>query len=201
MRRLGIHSKAIKPSFVSVREFSITVFCSEQLTILQPERRNCALIPELRFPSNVEFSRIRTFLSQQFPNPLTLDTVIQINATETATVRDLSRPGAFRDLDPTIKIPESYQFNVGFERELFKGIVFESNFTVNKTVRLWREYNANAPVLPAGTPDRDGNGEINFTDYLLGINSGISRFFLGSRTDDVGLLDLNGGSCSANRNL
>ncbi len=151
----------------------------------------------LRFPANVEFTRIRTFLSNQFPNPLTLDTAIQINATETATVRQLSRPGAFRDLDPTIKIPESYQFNVGFEREIFKGLVFETNFTINKTVRLWREYNANAPVLPSGTPDRDGNGMITLTDYLLGINTGISRFILGSPTDDVGLFDLAGGSCSA----
>jgi hypothetical protein len=93
---------------------------------------------------------------------LTLDTQIPISATATRSVRDLSRRGGFRDLDPTLKIPESYQFNVGFEREIFKGIVFETNFTLNKTVRLWREYNANAPILPAGTPDRDGNGTITF---------------------------------------
>jgi hypothetical protein len=126
---------------------------------------------------------------------LTLDTQIPISATATRSVRDLSRRGGFRDLDPTLKIPESYQFNVGFEREIFKGIVFETNFTLNKTVRLWREYNANAPILPAGTPDRDGNGTITFTDYLLGINSGISRFVLGSPTDDVGLTSLTGGNC------
>jgi hypothetical protein len=148
-----------------------------------------------RFPADVEFARIRTFLSNQFPNPLTLDTQIPISATATRSVRDLSRRGGFRDLDPTLKIPESYQFNVGFEREIFKGIVFETNFTLNKTVRLWREYNANAPILPAGTPDRDGNGTITFTDYLLGINSGISRFVLGSPTDDVGLTSLTGGNC------
>ena len=157
---------------------------------------------ELRFDSRnnfgpgVEFARIRTFLSNQFPNPLTLDTQIPISATATRSVRDLSRRGGFRDLDPNLKIPESYQFNVGFEREIFKGLVFETNFTLNKTVRLWREYNANAPRLPAGTPDRDGNGRITFTDYLMGINTGISRFFPGLPTDDVGLLDLNGGECS-----
>ncbi len=151
----------------------------------------------IRFPANVEFARIRTFLSQQFPNPLTLDTAIQVNATETMTVRELSRTGGFRELDPNIKIPESYQFNLGFEREIFKGIVFETNATYNRTIHLWREKNINAPVLPAGTPDRDNDGRITFTDYLLGVNTGISRFFLGSPTDDVGLLDLNGGSCSA----
>jgi len=157
---------------------------------------------ELRFDSRnsfgpgVEFARIRTFLSTNFPNPLTLDTQIPISATATRSVRDLSRPGAFRDLDPNLKIPESYQFNVGFERELFKGLVFESNFTLNKTVRLWRETNVNAPRLPDGTPDRDGNGQVNFTDYLLGITTGISRFVLGSPTDDVGLTSLTGGACT-----
>ncbi len=157
---------------------------------------------ELRFDSRnnfgpgVTFSFVRNFLSSQFPNPLTLDTQIPISATATRTVRELSRPGAFRDLDPNIKIPESYQFNVGFERQLAKGLTFETNFTLNKTVRLWRETNINAPRLPANTPDRDGNGRITFTDYLLGINTGISRFFLGSPTDDVGLLDLGGGTCS-----
>jgi hypothetical protein len=150
----------------------------------------------VRFPADVEFARIRTFLSERFPQALTLDTQIPISATATRSVRDLSRPGAFRDLDPNLKIPESYQFNVGFEREIYKGLVFETNFTLNKTVRLWREYNANAPILPAGTPDRDGNGQITFTDYLLGINTGISRFVLGSPTDDVGLTSLTGGACT-----
>jgi hypothetical protein len=148
-----------------------------------------------RFPSDVTFNLIRDFFSQRFPNPVTLDTAIPINAAgATRTVRELSRPGAFRDLDPNIKIPESYQFNIGFEREIFKGITFETNFTLNKTIHLWREYNANAPILPAGTPDRNGDGRVTFTDYLLGINSGISRFVLGSPTDDVGL----SGTCTGN---
>jgi hypothetical protein len=150
-----------------------------------------------RFPSDVTFNLIRDFFSARFPNPVTLDTLIPINATgATRSVRDLSRPGAFRELDPNIKIPESYQFNIGFEREIFKGITFETNFTLNKTIHLWREYNANAPALPSGTPDRDGNGKVTFTDYLLGINSGISRFVLGSQTDDVGLTSLTGGACT-----
>jgi outer membrane receptor protein involved in Fe transport len=150
----------------------------------------------VRFPSDVTFAVVRDFLSRQFPNPLTLDTQIPINsAGATRSVRDLSRPNVFREIDPDIKIPESYQFNVGFEREIFKGIAFEANFTLNKTVRLWREYNANAPILPAGTPDRSGDGRITFTDYLLGITSGISRFELGLPTDDVGLRSLTGGAC------
>ena len=121
----------------------------------------------------------RPFFNTQFPNRVTLDTVVPINSTRSFTVRELARPAsAFRSLEDDIKIPESYQFNVGFEREIFKGIVFETNLTWNKTVHLWREYNPNAPRLPANTPDRDGDGEITFTDYLLGVDTGISRFTL-----------------------
>ncbi|MCY7376432.1 MAG: TonB-dependent receptor [Pyrinomonadaceae bacterium] len=160
---------------------------------------------ELRFDSRnfptATVAFIRPFLNSQFPNPLTLDTQIPISATATRSVRDLARRGGFRDLDPNLKIPESYQFNVGFEREIFKGIAFEANFTLNKTIRLWREYNANAPVLPAGTPDRNGDGKITFTDYLMGITTGISRFIPGSPTDDVGLIGLTGGACTSSTQI
>lgn len=75
----------------------------------------------------------------------------------------------FRSLDPDIKIPESYQFNVGFEREIGKAFVFETNFTYNKTIRLWRETNTNAPVVPAGFVD--------LADYLdRGITTGNIQF-------------------------
>ena len=96
-----------------------------------------------------------------------------------------------RTVDPNLKIPESYQFNVGFEREIAKGLVFEANYTVNKTVRLWRDINANAPVLPAGYAD--------FTAYLLANSFTIRNggptttgsrtytFALGSTTDASGI--------------
>lgn len=64
-----------------------------------------------------------------------------------------------RSVDPNLKIPESYQFNVGYERQIGKSWVFEANYTWNKTVHLWREYNNNAAVLPAGFRD--------FTEWLL----------------------------------
>ncbi len=64
-----------------------------------------------------------------------------------------------RSVDADLKIPESYQFNIGFERELFKGWIFEANYTWNKTARLWRDSNPNAPRLPAGFTD--------WTAYLL----------------------------------
>ncbi len=151
---------------------------------------------EIRFDSgslvipqgvSLDIATVRAFLSTQFPNPLTLDTQIPLNSTTTRTVRELSRvAGAFRSLSQDLKIPESYQFNVGFERELFKGIVFEANYTYNKTAHLWREFNPNAPVLPAGTPDRNSDGQVTFTDYLLGISTGSSRFYQGGRGDTTG---------------
>ncbi|HYP52063.1 MAG TPA: hypothetical protein VEQ42_00900, partial [Pyrinomonadaceae bacterium] len=64
-----------------------------------------------------------------------------------------------RRLDPDLRIPESYQFNLGFERELGRGFVVESNLTYNRGAHLWRELSANAPVLPRGFRD--------FAAYLL----------------------------------
>lgn len=66
--------------------------------------------------------------------------------------------GFTRRLDPTLRIPESYQANLGFEREIGKGFVFEANYTWNRGLHLWREFNANAPRLPSGFS--------NFTTYL-----------------------------------
>ncbi len=145
---------------------------------------------ELRFDSRVlpagfDLTTVRASLSTFFPTSLTLDTRIQFNPTTTRTIRELSQSGqAFRSLDPDLKIPESYQFNVGFERELFNGIVFETNFTFNKTVHLWREFNPNAPVLPAGFA--------TFTDYLLSINTGTTRFELGPTNDTNGIRTASG---------
>jgi hypothetical protein len=92
---------------------------------------------------------IRTRL--QFPQVLTADSDI---------VRQFGvlNTGFSRRLDPTLRIPESYQANVGFEREIGKTFVFETNYTWNRGLHLWREFNANAPRLPAGFR--------NFTEYL-----------------------------------
>ncbi len=152
--------------------------------------------------SGLDITIVRAFLSGLFPTsrPLTLDTRVPINATATRTVRELALSGdVFRSLEEKLKIPESYQFNIGFEREIFKGLVFESNLTFNKTVRLWREYNPNAPVLPSNLTDVSGDGQITFTDYLLGINSGPNRFILGSTNDPTGIFTSIGGTtaCTA----
>ncbi|HZN01118.1 MAG TPA: TonB-dependent receptor [Pyrinomonadaceae bacterium] len=63
-----------------------------------------------------------------------------------------------RRLDPALRIPESYQLNAGIERDLGRGYSVEANFTFTRGIHLWREFNANAPILPAGYN--------NFTEFL-----------------------------------
>jgi Carboxypeptidase regulatory-like domain/TonB dependent receptor/TonB-dependent Receptor Plug Domain len=63
-----------------------------------------------------------------------------------------------RRLDPKLRIPESYQINAGIERDLGGGYSVEANFTLTRGIHLWREFNANAPILPAGYK--------NFTEFL-----------------------------------
>lgn len=107
------------------------------------------------------------------------------NATTGFSVGNLSSQGnPLRSVDANLKIPESYQFNVGFERELFKGWVFEANYTYNKTAHLWRDSNPNAPRLPAGFAD--------WTAYLLANPFDLSptrryTFYLGSTGDGSGI--------------
>jgi hypothetical protein len=99
-------------------------------------------------------SERRAFIAAnlRFPETLTPDAPL---------VRDFgARQTNFsRQLDPDLRIPESYQFNAGFERELGRGFVFEANYTYNRGIHLWREFNANAPRIPMGFKD--------FTEYLL----------------------------------
>jgi Carboxypeptidase regulatory-like domain/TonB dependent receptor/TonB-dependent Receptor Plug Domain len=55
-----------------------------------------------------------------------------------------------RRLEPRLRIPESYQINAGVERELGRGYSVEADFSFTRGIHLWREFNANAPVLPVG---------------------------------------------------
>ncbi|HKP48046.1 MAG TPA: TonB-dependent receptor [Pyrinomonadaceae bacterium] len=87
----------------------------------------------------------RNFIAQNlsFPQVLTADSPL---------VRQFGslNEGFSRRLDPNLRIPESYQANIGMERELAGGFVFETNYTFNRGLHLWREFNANAPRLPTG---------------------------------------------------
>lgn len=86
-----------------------------------------------------------------FPQTLTVDSSLVAQFGELNT--EFSRR-----LDPRLRIPESYQANFGIGRDLGSGVVFEANYTLNRGIHLWREFNANAPVLPAGFN--------NFSEYL-----------------------------------
>ena len=63
-----------------------------------------------------------------------------------------------RRLDPVLRIPESYQINAGVEGDLGRGYTVEANFTLTRGIHLWREFNANAAVLPPGYE--------NFSEFL-----------------------------------
>ncbi len=110
-----------------------------------------------RFPNSFSSeNELRTFIANSCA---TIITSFPCNANTGFVTNQGSTGNPLRSVDPDLKIPESYQFNVGFEREIFKGWVFEANYTWNKTVRLWRDRNINVPVLPAGFAD--------WTAYLL----------------------------------
>jgi len=103
-----------------------------------------------------------------------------------ANLGNTSNP--LRSIDPDLKIPESYQFNIGFEREIGKGFVFEANYTWNKTTHLWREFDPNVPVAPAGYADLATwlvDNPFAFTNFNGTTRT--YRFYLGSNTDPTGV--------------
>ena len=144
---------------------------AEQNCLNQPTAANAA----------TDKCRFLVALGQNFPNAPTLDQL-------QSTLSSLNISGGFtnntnftRLVEDGINIPESYQFNVGYERDLGNGFAFETNFTYNKAARLWRETNVNAFQLP--------NGFDNFTDYLLSLGtvsiSGRNRTFVLGDPNDI----------------
>ena len=101
---------------------------------------------QLFFDTN-SLSDPRTFIAAhiRFPETLTPDF-------------GMLNTGFTRRLDPTLRMPESYQINAGVELELGRGYAVEANFTLTRGIHLWREFNANAPVLPVGYR--------NFSEFL-----------------------------------
>lgn len=137
------------------------------------------------------------FLRQvQFPNTLTLEDLRRIEATLPLTSTGQRSTGFtdastnLRRIDPNIQIPESYQFNVGFEREIFNSVVIEANYTYNKTVHLFREFNINRYRLPDGFKD--------YNEYLIrGNRNPAFVFFNGDPTDPLGVV-ISGGVTRVN---
>jgi hypothetical protein len=93
-----------------------------------------------------------------------------------------------RSVEADLKIPESYQFNVGFEREIGNAFVFEANYTYNKTAHLWRDSNPNAPSLAMANQLLGANYR-DWTDYLINNPFQLSAtrrytFYLGTNPAD-----------------
>ncbi len=127
----------------------------------------------------------------------TIVTTLPCNANTGFITNVTSAGNPLRSVDADLKIPESYQFNIGFEREIAKGFVFEANYTWNKTVHLWRDSNPNAPRLPAGFAD--WTAYLLANPYLFTNANGTIRtynFVLGSTTDGSGV----GAGCSFTAN-
>lgn len=142
-----------------------------------------------RFPNSyATIDELRTLVANTCS---TITTTLPCNS-NTGFVTNLSSAGnPLRSVEPDLKIPESYQFNVGFEREIGKGLVFEANYTSNKTAYLWRDYNANAPSLEIANRLL-GKNYSDWTAYLLENPFQLSptrryTFYLGSPQDAVGL--------------
>src|ERR1051325_7226626 len=95
----------------------------------------------------------RAFIAANLKFPQTL-------AADSSLVKQFGvlNSGFSRRLDPSLRIPESYQTNIGIERQIGRRLVFEANYTWNRGLHLWREFNVNAPRLPKGFK--------SFTDYL-----------------------------------
>ncbi len=140
-------------------------------------------------------------LSQRFPNSFaseadlrslvtstcaTIATTLPCNGNTGFIINQGSGGNPLRSVDPSLQIPESYQFNVGFERELFKGWVFEANYTWNRTIKLWRDRNINAPLLPSGFDDWAQYLLAN--PYVFTNANGTTRtyqFYLGTATNQA----------------
>src|SRR6266498_2585986 len=118
---------------------------------------------------SADFRRAFIGANLQFPNTLAADSLLVRNF-------GVLNTGFSRRLDPALCIPESYQANIGAERDFGHGLVFETNYTFNRGLHLWREFNANAPRLPAGFK--------NFSEYLE------SRDFVNFRSSPFGFRPL-----------
>jgi len=111
---------------------------------------------QLRDPSTGKLmtaAQRRAFIAANLRFPVTL-------SSDSRLVREfgVKNTDFSRRLDPHLRIPESYQINAGVERDLGHGYSVEANFTFTRGIHLWREFNANAPILPAGYK--------NFTEFL-----------------------------------
>src|SRR6185369_14626303 len=93
---------------------------------------------------------------------------------------------------PALRIPESYQINAGVEGDLGRGYSVEANFTLTRGIHLWREFNANAPVVPVGYK--------NFSEFLASRDfANFTRLIYGASTAGELVRFVHGTSNTVNR--
>ena len=140
----------------------------------------------LIFPMPTRMLRRETAIARA--NCGTVAAPVACSPTTGFVTNDGSTANPLRSVDPDLKIPESYQFNIGFEREIGKGLVFEANYTWNRTTRLWREFNINVPVVPSGFSDLTAWLLVNpytFRNFNNTIRT--YQFYLGNTNDQMGV--------------
>ncbi|MCP9493099.1 MAG: carboxypeptidase regulatory-like domain-containing protein [Pyrinomonadaceae bacterium MAG19_C2-C3] len=111
-----------------------------------------------------------------FPGRLTADNPFVRNFAQFDT-------SFFRRLDADIRIPESYQFNVGFERDIGGRFVAEANYTYNRGIHLFRITSANAPRIPNGF--KDLSEFLRSQDFNNRVVNGTRPFFDGATINNV----------------
>lgn len=126
-------------------------------------------------------------VSRLFPQPPDLPALRSLLNTLKITTGGFSSQTNFtRLIEPGIRIPESYQLNAAYERNLGRGFILRAAYTYNHTVRLWRETNINAYRPPPGFA--------TLTEYLLSLGAidlggTVTTFVLGDPSDPVGTFD------------
>lgn len=190
--------------FIQNQQGSLASFDSNLIPTTNNARNNVLARISQDFPNGyASLEALRSAITAANCGPVA--TPVPCSPTTGFQVNTASGGNPLRSIDPNLRIPESYQFNVGFEREIARGWVVEANYTWNKTVKLWREYNTNLPVLPSGFSD--------YTAYLLANNFLFTnangtvrtyRFYLGPSADASGVStnpDTQSGTCSTSANV
>jgi hypothetical protein len=146
-------------------------------------RREILKVIAQRFPNNyATISDLRSAVLTGCANAAAMGNTFACTANTGFSTGNVSSAGnPLRSVEANLKIPESYQFNVGFEHEIGKGFVFEANYTWNKAAHLWRDFNSNAAKLPQGFTDwadyLDSN-DFTFTNANGGVRT--YRFYRGT---------------------
>lgn len=174
----------------------LQAFDSNSITTINNARNNVLAQIALDFPNGyADPAALRTAITRANCGTAASPVLCGPNTGFLTNTGSTSNP--LRSIDPELKIPESYQFNVGYEREIGNGFVFEANYTWNKTVRLWREYNPNVPVLPANFA--------TLTDWLIAnpftftnVNNTVRtyQFYLGNTNDQQGVSTAQNGTAT-----